>query len=107
MSQSLKLEQYQQLVKKLVKERGYDDETVSEVFLLLVEEVGELGKAIRKNTGMRVSEHSKQHALADELADIFWLIVDLANRLGINLDEAFAQKELINQKRDYKPAKDE
>ena len=105
MSQSLTLEQYQQLVKKLVKERGYDDETVSEVFLLLVEEVGELGKAIRKNTGMRVSSHSKEHAVADELADVQWLIIDLANRLDIGLDEAFEQKELANQKRKYKPAK--
>ena len=93
------------MVKKLVKERGYDDETVSEVFLLLVEEIGELGKAIRKNTGMRVSKHSKEHAVADELADVLWLTVDLANRLDIDLDQAFSQKELANQKRKYKPVK--
>jgi NTP pyrophosphatase (non-canonical NTP hydrolase) len=107
MSQSLTLAQYKDLVAKLVKERGYDDETVSEVFLLLVEEVGELGKAIRKNTGMRISDHSKDHAVADELADVFWLVVDLANRLDIDLDKAFEQKELANQKRKYKPAKNE
>lgn len=103
MAQPKTLRQYQGLIKKLVKERGYDDETVSEVFLLLVEEVGELGKAIRKNTGMRVSDHSKSHAVADELADVFWLVVDLSNRLDIDLDQAFEQKELANQKRKYKP----
>lgn len=101
------LQQYQKLVNRLVQERGYDDETVSEVFLLLVEEIGELGKAIRKNTGMRVSIHSKSHAVADELADVLWLVVDLANRLDIDLDKAFEQKELTNQKRKYKPAKNE
>lgn len=96
------LPEYQSLIRDLAKERGYDSETVSEVFLLLVEEVGELGKSIRKSSGMKVSDHSKKHAVEHELADVFWLVVDLANRFDIDLAQAFDEKEKINQKREYK-----
>lgn len=98
----MQLNEYQELIAKLVKERGYDKELPSEVFLLLVEEVGELGKAIRKSSGMKVSDHSKKHQIEHELADVFWLVIDIANRFDIDLASAFAEKEKINQKRDYK-----
>lgn len=98
----MKLPEYQDLIRRLVVERGYNKETPSEVFLLLVEEVGELGKAIRKSSGMKVGDHSKQHSLEHELADVLWLTLDLANRFNIDLAQAFIEKEKINQKRDYK-----
>ena len=53
------LNEYQALIKKLVVERGYDSETVSEVFILLVEETGELAKAIRKYNGQKVHTDSQ------------------------------------------------
>jgi NTP pyrophosphatase (non-canonical NTP hydrolase) len=102
MTKQINLDDYQQRISKLVLERGYDKETLSEVFTLLVEEVGELAKAIRKVNGQKVGSHSKQHEVADEVADIFWLILDLCNRMDINLAEAFEAKELKNQSRDYK-----
>lgn len=98
----MQIEEYQQLIKKLAHERGYDQETTAEAFLLLVEEVGELGKAIRKSTGMKISDHSKKHAIEHELADVFWLVIDIANKFDIDLNKAFADKEEINQSRDYK-----
>lgn len=98
----MQLTDYQSLIKKLAHERGYGDETLSEVFLLLVEEVGELGKAIRKSSGMKVGDHSKKHAVEHELADIFWLTLDIANRMNIDLSKAFIAKEKINQTREYK-----
>lgn len=91
--------QYQALVQQLVVERGYDEETVSEVFGLLVEEVGELAKAIRKLNGQKVHLDSHVHDVRDELADVFWLVLDLSNRLDVDLAAAFVDKELKNQKR--------
>lgn len=93
------LPEYQSLIAKLVIERGYDKETVPEVFLLLTEEVGELAKAIRKYQGMKVSSDSKKHDIEEEIADVFWLILDLCNRLDIDLASAFDQKEAKNQQR--------
>ncbi len=93
------LADYQALVRKLVIERGYDQETVPEVLMLLVEEVGELAKAIRKLNGQKTHQDSKVHEVEEELADCLWLLVDLSNRLDIDLEAAFRAKETKNQNR--------
>lgn len=95
------LAEYQKLVKQLVKERGFNKETVPEVFTLLVEEVGELAKAIRKANGQKVDKTSRQHEVEEEAADVFWLLIDLCNRLNIDLAKAFEAKEKKNQKRKW------
>ena len=95
------LPEYQQLIKKLIVERGFDKETVPEVFTLLVEEVGELAKAIRKTNGQKVDKTRRQHDVEEEAADVFWLLIDLCNRLNIDLAKAFAEKEDKNQNRTW------
>lgn len=100
MSQEIQsLKEYQELIGKLVVERGFDEETVSEVFTLLVEEVGELAKAIRKKNGQKVDISRRQHDIEEEAADVFWLLLDLCNRLDIDLAKAFAAKEAKNATR--------
>jgi NTP pyrophosphatase (non-canonical NTP hydrolase) len=96
------LNDYQGVVAQLVLERGFDKETLPEVFTLLVEEVGELAKAIRTANGQKIGEHSKIHEVEEEAADVFWLLMDICNRIGISLDDAFHAKEAINQKRNWK-----
>ncbi|MDL2341868.1 MAG: MazG nucleotide pyrophosphohydrolase domain-containing protein [Patescibacteria group bacterium] len=96
------LADYQTLVAQLVVARGFDQETVPEVFTLLVEEVGELAKAIRKANGQKVDAQSQHHEVAEEAADVFWLLIDLCNRLGIDLQQAFLNKELKNANRVWK-----
>ncbi len=93
---------YQELLRQLVVERGFDKETVPEVFLLLTEEVGELAKAIRKHHGMKVDDASHKHDIAEEAADVLWLLLDLCNRLDIDLEQAFRDKETKNQQRTWK-----
>ena len=93
------LADFQKLVRQLVVERGYNQETVPEVLMLLIEEVGELAKAVRKLNGQKTHQDSKVHGVEEELADCLWLIVDLSNRLDIDLEAAFRAKELKNQNR--------
>jgi len=93
------LADYQKLISELIIERKYDDETVPEVFTLLVEEVGELAKAIRKYNGQKVHTDSQSHNVAEELADVLWLLIDLSNRLDIDLEKAFRAKEEKNKAR--------
>lgn len=95
------LRDYQDYVARAVKLRGFEDETVSEVFTLLVEEVGELAKAIRKHNGQKVDTASRQHEVEEEVADVFFLLLDLANRLDIDLAMAFREKEAKNKKRTW------
>lgn len=99
--ENLTIPKYQQLIRQLVIERGFDKETVPEVFTLLVEEVGELAKAIRKANGQKIDMTSKAHDLEEEAADVFWLLIDLCNRLDIDLAKAFAEKEQKNQQRTW------
>jgi NTP pyrophosphatase (non-canonical NTP hydrolase) len=93
------LEDFQKLVRRLVIERGYNQETVPEVLMLLIEEVGELAKAIRKLNGQVTHQDSKVHDVEEELADCLWLLVDLSNRLDIDLEAAFRVKEAKNKNR--------
>ena len=101
MSKEKTLAQYQDLIKKLAVERGFDKDTVPEVFTLLVEEVGELAKAIRKKNGQKVDLARKQHEVEEEAADVFWLLIDLCNRLDIDLAKSFAEKEAKNATRTW------
>jgi NTP pyrophosphatase (non-canonical NTP hydrolase) len=95
------LSDLQKLIKNLVKQRGFDNETVPEVFMLLMEEAGEFAKAARKAKGVKVDASSKVHQVKEEAADVLWLLLDLCNRLDIDLEKAFRAKEVKNQKRTW------
>ena len=96
------LSDYQAFVAELAVERGFDKETVPEVFTVLVEEVGELAKAIRRANGQKIDGSSKKHEVEEETADVFWLLIDLCNRLDIDLAASFEAKEIKNRQREWK-----
>lgn len=94
------LKDYQEYVEKLELERGFRKEDILQKCLLLGEEVGELNKAVRKNFKLlKVDENSSVKNIGDELADIIIILCTIANRLNINLEKAFREKEEINKKR--------
>ena len=100
-----KLPELQEYMKKKVIERGFDKESEIEVMLLLLEELGEISRAIRLYSGLKVKKQGKKsdnwHKLEEELADVFIYLLILANKLGIDLYETFKSKELENDKRDW------
>ena len=63
---------------------------------VLTEEVGEVARVIARRYGDQSSKPSDDLDLADELADVLWVVMCLANRTGIDLDAAlernFAKK---------------
>lgn len=93
------LADFQAYVSQLVKERGFDQETVPEVFMLFLEECGELAKAARKMQKMKTDSGSEQFHLDHEAADVFIYLLDICNHFGIDLEKAFRDKEEINKKR--------
>ncbi|MDR2182632.1 MAG: GNAT family N-acetyltransferase [Clostridiales bacterium] len=95
---SASLAEIQAYVSKVLRLRGIVGQTMQHALLLLCEEVGELAKAIRKNTAGMSFEPGKQdgHSAAEELADIIIIICEIANTMGINLAEAFIAKEREN-----------
>jgi NTP pyrophosphatase (non-canonical NTP hydrolase) len=97
----LTLSEYQELIKRLAAKRGFDSETIAQKFTLLMEECGELAKAARKVA--QISTHQKHNSfdIEEEAADVFWVLIDLCNNLGVDLEEAFEKKEKLHQKRKW------
>lgn len=61
---------------------------------ILTEEVGELARIMARKYGEQsYKESDKNKDLGDEMADVLWVLICLANQTGINLTEAF-QKNL-------------
>ena len=80
---------------------GFTDQPVLELCLLLGEEVGEVFKAVRKQTRMRLEPASVTGTVDEELADVLILVCAIANRLGIDLPTAFRAKEDVNESRSW------
>jgi NTP pyrophosphatase (non-canonical NTP hydrolase) len=93
---------------KMLRERGINQEYNSEhAFIHLVEEIGEIARALRKLRGDKFAADTHQAELADELADAFIILCDLANCERIDLFDAFIAKEKVNRKRVWKKLKEE
>lgn len=57
---------------------------------LLTEEVGELARIIARRYGEQSEKESdKNKDLADEMADVLWVLICLANQTGVDLTKAF------------------
>lgn len=68
---------------------------------VLMEEVGELARLMARQFGdQSFKESDKGRELADEMADILWVLVCLANQTGVNLTEAMALNIDKKNKRD-------
>lgn len=89
--------EFQQYVQDFSKEKGFDTSTIEQRTLYLMTEVGELAKEV-----LAVSFHpdaDKKANLGYEMYDVVWNVFDLANKLGIDLNQAFKEKKEINDKR--------
>ncbi len=97
------LADYQAYMEQVCKERGWAKNTALELFLLFSEEVGELAKAIRRHHQLYIepAKAHKQPNLAEEFADVFGYLLDLANHFEIDLEKAFRDKEIINSQRTW------
>jgi NTP pyrophosphatase (non-canonical NTP hydrolase) len=94
------LRDLQQYLAAVCQERGWTKDSPSEKFMLFVEEIGELAKAMRKAAGL-YEEHAKQKdaSLEEEFADVLSYLLDLANCFQIDLEQVFRAKEEINKSR--------
>ena len=68
----------------------------------LTEEVGEVARIIARRYGEQSEKESdKSKDLGEELADVVFVVLCLANQTGVNLQEAFAAKLEKKSKRDH------
>jgi NTP pyrophosphatase (non-canonical NTP hydrolase) len=84
------LEQAQQTVDQWIKTTGvrYFNELTN--MAMLTEEVGEVARIIARRYGEQSEKESdKNKDLGEEMADVLWVLLCLANQTGVNLTEAF------------------
>jgi len=89
-NQNLTLTQAQQQVDEWIKTIGvrYFSELTN--MAILTEEVGELARIIARKYGDQSFKKSdEKYELADEMADVLWVLICLANQTGVDLNDAF------------------
>ena len=77
---------------------------------ILTEEVGELARIMARKYGdQSFKESDKQKDLADEMADVLWVLICMANQTGVDLTEAlhknFEKKNIRDATRHQKNEK--
>jgi NTP pyrophosphatase (non-canonical NTP hydrolase) len=98
----MNLQDAQKAVDTWIQEHGvrYFDELTN--MAQLTEEVGEVARIIARRYGEQSEKESdKQKDLGEELADVVFVVLCLANQTGIDLDEAFAKKLQLKSQRDH------
>lgn len=90
------LKAFQEYYRRAAIQRGYSKEGAKECLLLMVEEVGELARALRKRE--KLVRHGSYDGAneSQELADVFLYVVHMANVLGIDLAHVVRDKESLN-----------
>jgi NTP pyrophosphatase (non-canonical NTP hydrolase) len=86
----MKIEEAQQQVDQWIRTIGvrYFSELTN--MAILTEEVGELARILARTYGdQSFKQGESPDRLADEMADVLWVLICLANQTGVNLTEAF------------------
>lgn len=96
------IKEAQKLVDNWIKEYGvrYFNELTN--MAQLTEEVGEVARIIARRYGEQSEKESdKAKDLGDEMADVLWVLICLANQTGIDLEEALQKNIDKKTKRDH------
>ncbi len=100
-SDTLTLKAAQQQVDQWIKNYGvrYFSELTN--MAILTEEVGELARLMARKYGdQSFKEGESADKISDELADILWVTICLANQMGVDLNEAFRKNMDKKTRRD-------
>ena len=89
--EDITLRELQQEVDKWIKSIGvrYFSELTNTA--ILMEEVGELARVMSRKYGDQSTKAGEELNVADEMTDVLWVLVCLANQTGVDLTEAFRQ----------------
>ena len=98
--EDMTLRELQQEVDKWIKSIGvrYFSELTNTA--ILMEEVGELARVMSRKYGDQSTKAGEELNLADEMTDVLWVLVCLANQTGVDLTESFRQNMQKKTQRD-------
>jgi len=98
----MELQKAQKKVDDWIKDHGvrYFDELTN--MAQLTEEVGEVARIIARRYGEQSEKESdRSKDLGEELADVIFVVLCLANQTGVDLQKAFDKKMIIKSERDH------
>ena len=89
MNQKITISKAQSMVDNWIKTYGvrYFSELTN--MAILMEEVGELARVMARQFGDQSFKATEENNLADEMADILWVLICLANQTNVDLSDAF------------------
>lgn len=96
------LEEAQKAVDTWIHEYGvrYFSELTN--MAILTEEVGELARIMSRKYGDQSFKEGEKDNISDELTDVLWVLLCIANQTGVDLTEAFARNLEKKTRRDSK-----
>ena len=103
---TMKISEAQKTIDRWIKEHGvrYFNELTN--MALLTEEVGELARIMARKYGEQSFKKSdKKHSLEDEMADVLFVLICLANQTGVDLEKALKknlEKKTLRDKKRHK-----
>jgi len=98
--QNMTIEEAQQAVDKWVKVYGVSYFSELTNMACLTEEVGELARVIARTYGDQSFKEGEKPNLGEEMADVLWVLLCLANQTGVNLTEELHKSFDKKTKRD-------
>ena len=96
----LTLRQAQEIVDQWIKTIGVRYFSPLTNMAILTEEVGEVARIMARRYGDQSFKEGEKDTLGDELADVLWVLMAIANQTDVNLTEALARNIEKKTKRD-------
>ena len=99
-TRTMTIQEAQQAVDKWIKENGvrYFSELTN--MACLTEEVGELARVMARTYGDQSFKEGEKANLGEEMADVLWVLLCLANQTGVNLTDELQKSFDKKTKRD-------
>ena len=98
----MKLQKAQKTVDDWIKKHGVRYFDILTNMAKLTEEVGEVARIISRRYGEQSEKESdKSKDMGEELADVIFVVLCLANQTGVNIQKAFDKKMQLKTQRDF------
>ena len=89
MEEAITIQDAQNMVDQWIKKYGVRYFDILTNMACLTEEVGEVARVIARKYGEQSFKEGDKDNLGEELTDVLWVIICLANQTGVNLTEEF------------------
>lgn len=100
MNEAITIQEAQEMVDQWIKKYGVRYFDILTNMACLTEEVGEVARVIARKYGEQSFKECDKANLGEELTDVLWVLICLANQTGVNLTEEFRKNMEKKTRRD-------